>query len=258
MTRRLKKRVALVTGGSRGVGRGIAARLASEGAAVALTYHRNADAAVDAVADIESAGGAARSYPCAMTDSESIALLVDSVRGDMGQVDLFVSNAGHASRGRAVIDTEAAEYLELLQVHVLGPLELLRLVLPDLRQADRADIIVVSSVLTGQHAPNTAPYTIAKSGMEAAARVLAKEERQYGVRVNIVAPGLVATDMGERLVTAAHGSSISEVGSAFPFGRVAYPADIASAVAYLASAEGEYITGQRIEIDGGGQPNLFG
>ena len=97
-------------------------------------------------------------------------------------------------------DTEPDEYLRLMTVHALGPLALIRSLLPAIRARPRADIVVISSAITSAAPSFSAPYTMAKAALEAAARTLAREERAQGIRVNVVAPGLVATDMGERLV----------------------------------------------------------
>ncbi|OJY42600.1 MAG: oxidoreductase [Pseudonocardia sp. 73-21] len=248
------KRTALVTGASRGIGRAIALRLAADGATVAVNYRRDEAAAADTVSAVERAGGTARAYRAAIGDSDAVAAMVDAVRTDLGPVDLLVSNAGTASRGTAIADTGEDEYLRLLRVHTLGPLELVRLLLPDLRAAGRADVIVVSSVIVDRAPANGAAYTMAKVALEAAARTLAAEERGAGVRVNIVAPGLVATDMGDRLVAATAGTTIAELDGRFPFGRVARPEDVAGVVAFLAGQDADYLTGQRISVDGGGMP----
>ncbi|MCE3551663.1 SDR family oxidoreductase [Pseudonocardia sp. RS11V-5] len=118
--------------------------------------------------------------------------------------------------------------------------------------------MVVSSTTTGELPKDGAAYSPAKAAMEAAAFTLAREEREHGIRVNVVAPGLVATDRGERLVAATAGGSIADLDAAYPYGRVARPADVAGVVAFLASQDGEYLTGQRIEVDGGGpEQSLF-
>jgi NAD(P)-dependent dehydrogenase (short-subunit alcohol dehydrogenase family) len=244
----LAGRRALVTGGSRGVGRDVARRLAAEGAEVAIAYRKDAEAAAEVVASIEATGGIARAYCAPVDDADATARMLD----DLGPVDLLVSNAGIASRGLAIADTADEEYLRLLSVHVLGPLRLMRALLPQMRAARRGDIIVVSSATTSSFPPRSAPYTLAKAAMEAAARTLAREERPHGIRVNIVAPGLVATDMGERLVQATGGETIAEVERRYPFGRVGRGDDVAALVVFLASADGEYVTGQRIVVDGGG------
>ncbi|BBZ25790.1 short-chain dehydrogenase [Mycolicibacterium madagascariense] len=244
-------RVALVTGGSRGVGRGIALRLASDGAAVAVNYRRDADAARRVVEDITAAGGCARAYQASVADESSVTEMLSAIDGDLGALDLLVSNAGTASRGTTIADTDRSEYQRLLDVHLLGPLALIRAALPQLRTAGRADVVAISSTITREHHRGAAAYTLAKSALEAAAFTLAREERAHGIRVNIVAPGLVATDMGERLVAATAGATIAELEPSYPFGRTCRPPDVAGIVAFLASRDGEYITGQRITVDGG-------
>jgi NAD(P)-dependent dehydrogenase (short-subunit alcohol dehydrogenase family) len=251
-SRPLAGRTALVTGGSRGVGRAVAQRLAADGAAVAVNYRRDAAAAEATVASIVGSGGRAIAYRAPVDDTEAVLAMLDAVRADLGPVDLLVSNAGTASRGGSVADTDDAEFLRLLRVHALGPLALMRALLPDLRAAPRGDIVVISSTIVDTMPANGAPYSMAKAALEAAARTLAAEERGAGIRVNIVAPGLVATDMGERLVAATAGATIAQLDASYPFGRVARPEDVAGVVAFLASSDASYLTAQRIKVDGGG------
>ena len=177
--------------------------------------------------------------------------MLSAIGDDLGTIDLLVSNAGTASRGTSIADTDRAEYQRLLDVHLLGPLALIREALPQLRSAARADVIAISSTITREFHRGAAAYTLAKSALEAAALTLAREEREHGIRVNIVAPGLVASDMGERLAAAAAGASIAELEPSYPFGRTCRPPDVAGIVAFLASQDGEYVTGQRITVDGG-------
>jgi NAD(P)-dependent dehydrogenase (short-subunit alcohol dehydrogenase family) len=248
----LAGRTALVTGGSRGIGRAVALRLAAGGAAVAVNFRRDADAAAETVDRITAAGGTAGAYRAEIGDGEAVIAMVTAVRAELGPVDLLVSNAGTASRGTAIADTDESEYLRLLRVHTLGPLALVRELLPDLRAAQRSDVVVVSSVITDDMPTGGAAYAMAKAALEAGARTLAAEERDHGVRVNIVAPGLVVTEMGSRLVAATAGAAIEDLDEVYPFGRVARPEDVAGVVAFLVSADAAYLTGERIRVHAGG------
>lgn len=253
----LAGRIALITGASRGVGRGVAVKLADLGATVAVNYRREADAAAEVVAGIVAAGGTAKAYQAAIGDDAAVETMVGEIANDFGPVDLLVSNAGSASRGNTVAETPRAEYEQLLNVHALGPIGLIQLVLPGMRSVagrpdGRGDIVVISSNTTTSFPTNSAPYTMAKTAMETAMRTLALEERDHGIHANIVAPGLVATDMGRRLVAASEGADIGDLDASFPFGRVCRPEDVAGAVAFLCSPDSGYMTGQRVTVDGGG------
>ena len=249
----LDGRVALVTGGGRGIGKGISELLAAEGAAVAVNYRRDEDAALAVVDAITAAGGTARAYQASVDDAEQDARMVENVLADFGYVDLLVNNGGIASRGNAVADTDPAELARVVATHALGPHHLCRLVLPSMRTQPRGDIVMVSSVATSHHSANGAPYNMGKAALEALAFTLAKEERRHGIHVNVVAPGLVDTDMGERLVKALAGvTDIRTLDASSPFGRVCQPADVANVVLWLCSDGAGYVTGQRIECDGGG------
>jgi len=256
----LAGRVALVTGGSRGVGAGVARALAEAGSAVALTYRREAAAAEVVVKDIRSSGGKAVAIQADANDPEAWDAVVDVITAELGLVDLLVSNAGSASTGKTVLDTSSEEFMRLMNVHAFGPLTLIRRLLPGMRAAGRSDIVMISSSITTEAPERSAPYAMAKAAMECACRTLAREERQYGVRVNIIAPGLVNTEMGARLVKAntAGSATIQDTAAAGPFGRICEPADVAAAVRFLASDQAAYITGQRLVIDGGGaSPAIF-
>ncbi|MGW4335031.1 SDR family NAD(P)-dependent oxidoreductase [Rhodococcus koreensis] len=257
MTGPLAGRVALVTGGSRGVGRAVALRLARDGAAVAVNYRRESVAADDVVAEIVGAGGTARAYQASIDDAVAVEAMVESIGADVGAVDLLVNNAGSASRGLDVATTPREEFESLLNVHALGPIRLIQLILPGMRKVasapgGRGDIVMMSSNTTMSTPPNSAPYTMAKSAMETCVRTLAQEERAHGIHANIVAPGLVATDMGRRLVSASRGSDIGDLDASSPFGRVCRPEDVAGAVAFLVCPDSGYVTGQRLVVDGGG------
>lgn len=220
---------------------------------MAVNYRRDAEAAARTVADIAAAGGTARAFAGAVGAGDECATLVTSVSAAFGPVDLLVNNGGIASRGRFVADTDPGEVRAVMDTHALGVHDLCRLVLPGMRAAARGDIVMISSVATDYLSPGSAPYAMAKAAMEALARTLAKEEGGHGIRVNIVAPGLVATDMGDRLARATAGAAgAADLDGATPLGRVCRPEDIADTVRFLVSDAAALITGQRLAVDGGG------
>jgi 3-oxoacyl-[acyl-carrier protein] reductase len=249
----LAGRAALVTGGGRGVGRAIAIKLAECGVDVAVNYRRDQQAAAHTVADIEALGRRSRAYQASVDNWDEDRAMVDAAVDDFGAIDILVNNAGIASRGLSVADTDPAELARVVGTHGLGPHHLCGLLVPQMRQLRRGDIIMISSIATRHMAGWGAPYNMGKAAMEALALSLAKEEQQHGIRVNIVAPGLVVTEMGHRLAKATAGvERATDLDDAFPFGRVCRPEDVAEVVAFLVSDGGSYVSGQRIEVDGGG------
>ena len=250
----IKDRVALVTGGGRGVGKGISLSLAAAGASVAVNYRRDEESAAETVREIEALGGKAIAFSASVDDYEQNARMVADIERDLGPVSILVNNAGIASRGRSVVDTDPEEIRRVVATHAFGPHYLAALTLPKMRTLGRGDIVMISSVATRSLGPNGAPYNMGKTAMEALAYTLAKEEREHGIRVNIVAPGLVDTDMGQRLIKAVQGvEDIRSLDQSMPFGRVCQPEDVANVVRFLVSDENSYLTGERLYCDGGGQ-----
>lgn len=259
LDRPLDGRVALVTGASRGIGRGIALALGAAGARVVVNYRRDAAAAAAVAEQIRASGGEAETVAASVDDPAAVEALAAAAFERFGDVDLFVHNAGVASRGLAVADTTQEELLRVIATHAIAAHHLTGLLLPGMRRASRADVIVVSSSELTHMRANGAPYNMAKAALEAFAFTLAREEAANRVRVNIVAPGLVATDMGDRLVQAKLGvGSVAELDSQQPFGRVCRPEDVARAVLFLVGEDAAMITGQRIVIDGGADASPTG
>ena len=249
----LAGRVALVTGGSRGIGRAIALALAEAGADVAVNYRRDEGAANETVAEIEALGRRAGAYAASVENWDEDQAMVEAVLDDFGKIDILINNAGIASRGQAVADTDPAEMERVVRIHAFGPHYLCKLVVPQMRGLGRGDIVMISSVATLGMGARGAPYNMGKAAMEALALTLAKEERNHGIRTNIVAPSLTVTEMGKRLARAAMGAEdIHQLDARMPFGRVSTPEDVAAAVTWLVSSANPYANGQKININGGG------
>jgi 3-oxoacyl-[acyl-carrier protein] reductase len=245
-------RLALVTGGGRGIGRACALALAGDGFDVAVNYRRDDDAAADTVAAIEALGRRAKAYRASVESAAEDEAMVEAVLEDFGAIDALVHSAGIASRGHTVVDTDPGELERVVAIHAFGAHHLCRLVLPSMRTRPRGDVVFVSSVAARMLAPNSGPYNMGKAALEALAITLSKEERRHGVHVNVVAPGLVVTEMGRRLVRAMGVDDISTMDANAAFGRVCRPEDVAGVVRFLCSAEAGYLTGQVIAVDGGG------
>jgi len=226
--------------------------LAGDGFDVAVNYRRDEDAAADTVAAVEALGRRARPYRASVESAQDDEAMVNAVLEDFGALDTLVHSAGIASRGHSVVDTDPGELERVVAVHALGAHHLCRLVVPGMRTRARGDVVFVSSVAARMLAPNSSPYNMAKAALEALAMTLAKEERRHGIHVNVVAPGLVVTEMGRRLVRAMGVDDIASMDANAPFGRVCRPEDVAAVVRFLCSEEAGYLTGQVIAVDGGG------
>lgn len=251
---KLEGRTALVTGGSRGIGRAIALRFASEGARVGVNYTSNADAARQVVDEIEGGGGVAHAYQADVADEAACTAMVAAAIADFGQVDALINNAGLGSAAinrPTIADATNEQWSRLLNVNVWGPIYLCRALVPHMRQADRSDVIMISSIAAQALNPGFGVYSVSKAALEAMAHTLAREEKANGMRVNMIAPGLVDTDMGLKIVQAVGAAEdIRQVDAQSPFGFVCAPEDIAATVAHLCSEDGRYITNQRITISG--------
>jgi 3-oxoacyl-[acyl-carrier protein] reductase len=249
---KLSGRVALISGSGRGIGRAIALALAEDGAAVAVNYRRDEQAAHETLAAVEALGGKAKAYQASVDDFDQSQAMVEQVLADFGYVDILVNNAGLASRGKSVADTDPKELERVIRTHALAPHFLSKLVLPSMRERPRGDIVMISSSATRFLAGYGAPYNMGKAAMEALAVTLSKEELQHGIHVNVVAPGLVDTEMGRRLVKATQGiDDLHKIDPVMPFGHVCSPEEVADIVRFFVSDAARYVTGQTVYVDGG-------
>lgn len=250
-------RVAVVSGGSRGIGRSICLALAADGCDVVVNYRKDADAARRTVEDVQAKGVRAIAVAASVDDFEACEEMIARTVDELGPPSLLVHNGGIASRGNSVVDTALDELDRVIRTHAYGGFHLAKLCIPHLVAAEggRSDIVMVSSVATDGNAANGSPYNMAKAALEALAYTLAKELRPQGVHVNIVAPGLVATDMGDRLtkaVTGGRATGAADLDATAPFGHVCRPEEVAEVVRFLVSPAAGYVSGVRIRVDGGG------
>ena len=250
----LAGRVALVTGGGRGIGRAISVGLAEDGADVVVNFRKDADAAKEVVAEIEDLGRRAVAIPASIDSFEECRRLVHEAVEAMGQLDIVVCNAGIASRGQSVVDSDPAEFERVVRTHAFGAWYVCHEAVPHLRERPRGDIVMISSAASLSNGANGTPYNMGKAALESLAFTLAKEERPFGIHVNVVAPGLVETEMGRRLARAVAGvKDLRKIDQVMPFGRVCQPADVANVVRFFCSEKASYLTGERLYVWGGGQ-----
>jgi NAD(P)-dependent dehydrogenase (short-subunit alcohol dehydrogenase family) len=248
----LAGRIALVSGGGRGIGGAISRALAAAGADVAVNYHRDEESARATVADIEQLGRRALLCKAAVDEPAECTAMVDAVADGLGPIDILVCSAGIASRGRTVAETDPREIEKLWRVHAYSAAVLARAVLPGMREQPRGDIVMISSAATRLMAANSGPYNMAKAALEALAFTLAKEEGRHGIHVNVVAPGLVDTEMGRRLARATAGvDDIHQLDPGMAYGHVCSPEEVAAVVGFVVSDAAGYVNGQRIYVDGG-------
>jgi NAD(P)-dependent dehydrogenase (short-subunit alcohol dehydrogenase family) len=240
-------RVALVTGGSRGIGRAIAAALAQRGDAVALTYASGEADGRAAAEEIVRHGGRAMAVRLVAEDRASIARAADEVRSAFGAVSILVNNAAIAQE-KSFLEITDADWDRMLAINLRGPFACAQEVLPGMLGRGWGRIVNISSVGGQWGGMLQVHYACAKAGLNNLTRSLAKLYSGQGVLTNTVAAGLVATEMiANELDTPAGQEKVRNI----PAGRIATPAEIAATVAFLASDEASYITGQTINANGG-------
>ncbi len=249
----LNGKTALVTGGSRGIGRAIAERLGRDGALVAVHYGGNAAAAAETVAAIEAAGGAAFALgePLGVEgDAQRLIAQLDAElqqRTGSTRLDVVVNNAAIAPQG-GLAETNEALYDELFAVNVRAPFFIAQAAAERMGEGGR--IVSISSGVTRQAWPNLLAYAMTKAAIETFTQTLAKELAPRGITVNAVAPGLVDTDMNAAWLRVSD-ESRAQAASVSAFGRVGQPEDVADVVAFAASGDARWVTGQVLDATGG-------
>ena len=244
---RFDGKVAIVTGGSRGIGKGIAERLAQEGARVALTS-RGAEALSEATRAIESAGGTALAIPGDAGVKNDVEAMFKQVLDTWGTVDIVVNNAGWASPIQHILEMDEHHWDMVIRTNLKSIyLHCHRAANIMVDQGKAGSFINISSFAAARAHRYMAAYDASKGGMESMTRTMAIDLAPFGIRVNVVQPGAIHTEEFELQGPEAKARRAETV----PLGRVGYPEDIAGAVAFLASDDASYITGQIICVDGG-------
>jgi len=244
---KLDGRVALITGASRGIGRGIALELAREGADIVVNYRRDAAAADATVHTIEELGRTAIAVQADVAEWAAVQAMVDTSLQHFGRIDVVVANSGVASRVHSVWDFDLESYHKVINTNLHGVFYTCKATAKHLVDRGSGTIILISSIGADACAPFGAPYYISKAGVNALTKCLAKECAPAGVRVNCIAPGLVLSDMGERMVQFYGEGLISGI----PLARGGLPEDIGRAAVFLASDDASFITGKILRVDGG-------
>lgn len=238
--------VALVTGGSRGIGRAIALRLAAQGCRVVVNYHSNSQAAEQVVQDIVAVGGEALAVQADVSQAEGAKRLVDAAVSAYGTVDFLVNNAG-ITRDGLMMRMSEEDWDAVLDTNLKGAFHCIKAVQRIMLRNRSGRIIQISSISGVRGNAGQANYAAAKAGLIGLTKAMARELASRNITVNAVAPGFIDTDMTRGLGTDLVQQAIGQI----PLGRLGTPADVAAAVAFFASPEAAYITGQVLGVDGG-------
>ncbi|MFB8033724.1 SDR family oxidoreductase [Streptomyces sp. NPDC056004] len=241
----LAGKVALVTGGSRGIGRGIVARLVRDGATVGVGYRENAAAAGDVVAHAEHCGGSAFAVCADLTSVEGVRHLFDESESKAGQIDILVNNAALMRKARFA-DTSEEDFDAMMALNVKAAFFAIQQAVTRLREGGR--IVNISSTATVLAHPMQAAYSASKAALDQLTRVAAKELAGRGITVNTVAPGAVET---AEMTAGVRPEVLEKWKRSSAFGRMGRPADIADVVGFLVGPDARWLTGQNLRAAGG-------
>lgn len=246
LSMRLDQRAALVTGGSRGIGRATCLALASLGAAVVVHFHEQEQSANEVVAEIRAAGGTAIAVQADLAAPNSGDLLVRETLSQFGHIDILVNNAAILTDS-TIIEMSDSVWQHMLDINLTSAFRCIRASLPAMRKRGWGRIISLTSQAAWTGSLNHAHYAAAKAGLQGLTYSLAKEEGRRGITVNLVSPGRIRTDMLGHLGQEREADWLK----ATPLGRLGTPEEVAAAIAFLAGDAGGYITGATLHVNGG-------
>lgn len=237
---------ALVTGAGRGIGKAIALELAAKGAFVIVNYNGSKEAAEQTVAEIKAAGGDAIAYQCSVSDYEACGAMITALIKEYAHIDILVNNAG-ITRDGLLMKMSEEDFDAVINTNLKGCFNTIRHMSRYFLKQRAGKIINISSVSGILGNAGQANYSASKAGVIGLTKAVARELASRGINVNAVAPGFVETDMTDAL-----SDSVKEnLKSQIPLGKIGHSQDIAKAVAFLASPDANYITGQVLSVDGG-------
>jgi 3-oxoacyl-[acyl-carrier protein] reductase len=243
----LDGQIALVTGGSRGIGREIAIQLAGAGARVALTS-RTQEAAEVVAQEIRASGGDALAVAMDISDTDSVQTGVNAILEDYGRIAILVNNAG-ITADSLLLRMKEEDWDRIIQTNLSGVYRVCRVVVPKMMRARYGRIVNITSVVASAGNPGQTNYAAAKAGVEGFTRSLAREIASRNITVNCIAPGFIETDMTKDLSETARETLLNQV----PLNRLGQPADVAAATLYLAGSGAAYVTGITLNVNGGMQ-----
>lgn len=242
----IEGRVAVVTGGGRGIGRAIAQRLGAEGAKIAVSYRSNDKAARETARLVRESGGECETFKGDVADADDVRKIFDGVAETFGPVEILVNNAG-TTRDNIMLRMKEEEFDEVLDTNLKGGYHCTKAVLRGMVRGRWGRIVNVSSVVGLAGNPGQANYAASKAGLLGFTKSVAREVAERGITVNAIAPGYVETQLTEALDDSIKQQILGQV----PIGRFGEPEEIAEVVAFLCGEGAGYVTGQTIAVDGG-------